>query len=71
MCAALIHAVSLNRVVYACAWSDIDDVIDMQPRFEEVAKAIQKRATPAVCLDTADAVNTVRSFYMLSDSDED
>ena len=64
MCSALIHITRLTRVVYACAWRDVTDVIDVKALFDYVSTPIEKRAgTTSVVVENEKAEVVVRRWY--------
>ena len=63
MCSALIHITRISRVVYACSWKDIHDVIDITGLFDYVSTPIEKRSTPSVVIGGGKAEQIVRRWF--------
>ena len=70
MCSALIHITKLNRLVYACAWDDVSDEIDITQQFKYVATSTAQRNTPSHCTRDVKAAEIIKDWYNATPGDD-
>ena len=63
MCSALVYITKLHRLVYACAWDDIRDVIDIRQQFNYVSTPTSQRSTPSQRVNNVKAAEIIKDWY--------